>query len=203
MSALTADFYARPVLEVAKALVGCVVRHDGCAGAIVETEAYHESEPACHAHVGLTARTHILFGPPARAYVYRSYGIHALLNAVTEAEGVGAAVLIRALEPLEGLDAMRARRGLERREDLCSGPGKLTQALGIDLDLNGSDLVDGPITLEPPPADWPPIELIAGPRIGITKAAELPWRFCAAGFRSVSKPWPPGLRDTVAPRALG
>ncbi|MEO8690690.1 MAG: DNA-3-methyladenine glycosylase [Solirubrobacteraceae bacterium] len=203
MSALPADFYARPVVAVAKALVGCVLRHAGGAGAIVETEAYHESEAACHAHVGLTARTHILFGPPARAYVYRSYGIHALLNAVCEEAGVGAAVLIRALEPLEGLDGMRERRGLERREDLCSGPGKLTQALGIELDLNGSDLVGGPITIEPPPAGWPPVGLIAGPRIGITKAAELPWRFCAAGFRSVSKPWPRGLRDTLAPRALG
>jgi DNA-3-methyladenine glycosylase len=202
VSALPAAFYARPVVEVARALVGCVVRHDGCAGAIVETEAYHESEPACHAYVGLTARTHVLFGPPGRAYVYRSYGIHALLNAVCEDEGVGAAVLIRALEPLEGIDRMRERRGLERREDLCSGPGKLTQALGIELDLNGTDLAGGPITIEPPPAGWPPIELIEGPRIGITKAAELPWRFCAAGFRSVSKPWPPGLRDTVAPRAL-
>jgi DNA-3-methyladenine glycosylase len=201
VSTLPADFYARPVVAVAKALVGCVVRHDGCAGEIVETEAYHESEPACHAHVGLTARTHILFGPPARAYVYRSYGIHALLNAVCEDEGVGAAVLIRALEPLEGLDLMRERRGLERREDLCSGPGKLTQALGIELGLNGSDLVAGPIAIEPRPADRPPAELIAGPRIGITKAAELPWRFCAAGFRCVSKPWPRGLRDTVAPRA--
>ena len=119
---------------------------------IVETEAYHDSEPACHAHVGLTARTHVLFGPPARAYVYRSYGIHALFNAVCEPEGVGAAVLIRALEPLEGLELMRARRGLERREDLCSGPGKLTQALGIELELNGSDLVRGPIAIEPPPA---------------------------------------------------
>jgi DNA-3-methyladenine glycosylase len=200
VSALPAEFYARPVLEVAQALVGCVVRHDGCAGAIVETEAYHESEPACHAHIGLTARTHILFGPPARAYVYRSYGIHALFNAVCEEEGVGAAVLIRALEPLEGLDLMRKRRGLERREDLCSGPGKLTQALRIGLGLNGSDLIRGPIAIEPPLADWPAVELIAGPRIGITKAAELPWRFSAAGFRSVSKPWPPGLRDTVGPR---
>lgn len=190
---LSADFYARPVVEVARALVGCVLRHDGCAGTIVETEAYHESEPACHAHVGMTARTHILFGPPARAYVYRSYGIHALFNAVCEDEGVGAAVLIRALEPLEGLDLMRERRGLERREHLCSGPGKLTQALGIGLDLNGSDLVRGPISIEPPPPGRPPLELMAGPRIGITKAAELPWRFCAAGFRSVSKPWPRGL----------
>jgi DNA-3-methyladenine glycosylase len=191
------------VLEVARALVGCVVRYDGCAGAIVETEAYHETEAACHAHVGLTPRTHILFGPPGQAYVYRSYGIHALLNAVCEPEGVGAAVLIRALEPLEGLETMRARRGLERREDLCSGPGKLTQALAIELDLNGTSLIDGPVAIEPPPADWPEPELLEGPRIGITKAAELPWRFSAAGFRSVSRPWPPGLRDTVAPRALG
>jgi DNA-3-methyladenine glycosylase len=178
------------VVEVARALVGCVVRHDGCAGAIVETEAYHETEAACHAHIGLTPRTHILFGPPARAYVYRSYGIHALLNAVCEPEGVGAAVLIRALEPLEGLERMRERRGLERREDLCSGPGKLTQALGIGLELNGSDLARGPIAIEPPRPDWPPAELVEGPRIGITKAAELPWRFCAAGFPSVSRPRP-------------
>jgi DNA-3-methyladenine glycosylase len=178
------------VVEVARALVGCVVRYDGCAGAIVETEAYHESEAACHAHVGLTPRTHILFGPPGRAYVYRSYGIHALLNAVCEPEGVGAAVLIRALEPLEGLARMRERRGLERRDALCSGPGKLTQALGIELDLNGSDLVRGPIAIEPPRADRPEPELIAGRRIGITKAAELPWRFSAAGSRSVSRPRP-------------
>ena len=190
MTALPEAFYARPVVEVARDLVGCVVRHDGCAGVIVETEAYHDSEPACHAFVGLTPRTRTLFGPPGKAYVYRSYGIHALLNAVCEPEGVGAAVLIRALEPLEGLDRMRERRGLERREDLCSGPGKLTQALGIELGLNGTDLVRGPIAIEPPPAGWPPVELIAGPRIGITKAAELPWRFCAAGFRSVSKPLP-------------
>ena len=197
------DFYARPVVAVARDLVGCVLRHDETAGAIVETEAYHQSEPACHAHVGLTGRTHILFGPPARAYVYRSYGIHALFNAVCEEAGVGAAVLIRALEPLDGLDVMRARRGLERPEELCSGPGKLTQALDIELELNGSDLLGGPIAIEPPRPGWEAPELLAGPRIGITKAAELPWRFCAVGSRSVSKPWPPGLRDTLAPRALG
>ena len=200
MSALPANFFARPVLEVAQALVGCVLRHGETAGVIVETEAYHESEPACHAHVGLTGRTHILFGPPARAYVYRSYGIHALFNAVTEAEGVGAAVLIRALEPFEGLDLMHERRGVPRTEDLCNGPGKLTQALDIELDHNGSDLLGGPIAIEPPRPGWESPELLAGPRIGITKAAELPWRFCAAGSRSVSRPWPKGLRDTLAPR---
>ena len=193
-------FYERGVVKVAQDLVGCVLRHGETAGVIVETEAYHESEPACHAHVGLTGRTHILFGPPARAYVYRSYGIHALFNAVTEAEGVGAAVLIRALEPLDGLELMRERRGVPRTEDLCNGPGKLTQALDIELDLNGSDLLGGPIAIEPPRPGWEAPELLVGPRIGITKAAELPWRFCAAGSRSVSRPWPKGLRDTLAPR---
>jgi DNA-3-methyladenine glycosylase len=195
--ALPAAFYARPVLEVAPALLGCVVRHGDAAGVIVETEAYHDSEPACHAHIGRTARTHVLFGPPGRAYVYRSYGIHALLNAVCEPEGVGAAVLIRALEPLAGLDGMRARRGLDDPAALCSGPGKLTQALGIGMEGNATDLATGPIRIEPRP-DGRLIEAPAvGPRIGITKAAELPWRFCALS-RSVSRPWPPGLRARLA-----
>jgi DNA-3-methyladenine glycosylase len=188
------------VLEVAPDLLGCIVEFEGCAGRIVETEAYHHTEPACHAYVGLTARTSVLYGAPGTAYVYRSYGIHALFNAVTEAEGVGAAVLIRALEPLEGLDLMRERRGVPRTEDLCNGPGKLTQALDIELVLNGSDLLGGPIAIEPPRPGWESPELLVGPRIGITKAAELPWRFCAAGSRSVSRPWPQGLRDTLAPR---
>ena len=187
------DWFARPVLDVARDLLGCVVRHGPTAGVIVETEAYHDSEPACHAHIGVTARTHVLFGPPGRAYVYRSYGIHALLNAVCEPEGVGAAVLIRALEPLEGLDEMRARRGLERAEDLCSGPGKLTSALGIDLELNQSDLSTGPIRIEGAAPGREQLEIAVGPRIGITKAAELPWRFCVAGSRSVSRPRPPAL----------
>jgi len=186
-------FYERGVVDVARDLVGCVLRHGETAGTIVETEAYHETEPACHAFVGLTERTRILFGPPARAYVYRSYGIHALFNAVCEDEGVGAAVLIRALEPLEGIDLMRERRGLTRPEDLCSGPGKLAQALGIELHHNGSDLLGGPIAIEPG-SESP--ELIAGPRIGITKAAELPWRFSAAGSRSVSRPWPKAQPST-------
>ena len=115
------EFYARDVVTVARDLVGCTVSHGATTGMIVETEAYHDSEAACHAHVGVTPRTHILFGPPGRAYVYRSYGIHALLNAVCEPEGVGAAVLIRALEPLEGIDLMRERRGLSEltREELA------------------------------------------------------------------------------------
>lgn len=180
-------FYDRPVVEVARALVGCVVRHGDTAGVIVETEAYHMSEPACHAYVGVTARTSTLFGPPGRAYVYRSYGIHALLNAVCEPEGVGAAVLIRALEPLQGIEVMRARRGVD---DLCGGPGKLTQALGIGLEDNGTDLAAGPVVIEAPPPGWSDLRVVAGTRIGITKAAELPWRFCVAGNRSVSRPWP-------------
>jgi len=109
MRALPADFYARPVLEVAPELIGCTVEYQGCSGVIVETEAYHESEPACHAYAGLTPRTEVLFGRPGLAYVYRSYGIHALLNAVCEQPGLGAAVLIRALAPLEGLEQMRGR----------------------------------------------------------------------------------------------
>jgi DNA-3-methyladenine glycosylase len=185
---LNTSFYARPVLEVARALVGCVVSHAGSSGVIVETEAYHESEPACHAFVGLTPRTSTLFGPPGVAYVYRSYGVHAMLNAVSEPPGIGAAVLIRALEPLEGIDAMRERRGLKPLRSLCSGPGKLTQALAIELDLNGSSLRTGPIVISARPNGWREVQVTAGPRIGITKAIELPWRFCAAGSRFLSQP---------------
>ena len=181
-------FYARPVVEVARDLIGCVVSHDGCAGVIVETEAYHHSEPASHAYVGLTNRTRVLFGPPGYAYVYRSYGIHACLNAVCEPEGVGAAVLIRALEPAEGIELMRERRRLERVEDLCSGPGKLTQALGIDLSLNGADLVRGPVMIYGRLEAWTDVEVAASKRIGITKAADLPWRFYALGSRYLSRP---------------
>ena len=187
-SPLERGFYDRPVVEVARALLGCVVRHGPTAGVIVETEAYHESEPACHAFVGLTDRTWPLFGPLGRAYVYRSYGIHALLNAVSEPEGTGAAVLIRALEPVSGLDVMRERRRLGRVEDLCSGPGKLTQALAIELGHNDSDLVAGPIAFEPRPPQWEAVEHVTGTRIGITKAVELPWRFCVTGSRMVSRP---------------
>jgi DNA-3-methyladenine glycosylase len=195
------DFYARPVNEVARDLIGCTLRHDHCTGRIVEAESYHQSEPASHAYGGLTPRTRTLFGPPGRAYVYRSYGIHACLNAVAEQDGLGAAVLIRALEPLEGLDLMRARRGLERAEDLCSGPGKLTQALGIWLDLDGTSLIDGPITVEPRPADAREPEILVGGRIGITKAADLPWRFCDASSRHVSRPWPAAMRRSARPAA--
>jgi DNA-3-methyladenine glycosylase len=165
---------------------------------IVETEAYHESEPACHAYIGRTVRTVPLFGRAGTAYVYFSYGMHALLNVVCEREGVGAAVLIRALEPLEGIELMRERRGLARDEDLCSGPGKLTQALGVGLELNGTDLFAGPIRLGPAIAPRGGRDrILSGTRIGITKAPDLPWRFCAAGSRHVSRPWPPGAREAL------
>jgi len=197
---LPPEFYERPVLEVARDLIGCTVEHGGATGVIVETEAYHESEPACHAFVGLTPRTRTLFGPPGLAYVYRSYGIHALLNAVCEPTGTGAAVLIRALHPAAGLEAMRARRpagsrgrlaGLPMSDpDLCSGPGKLTQALGITLDDNGSDLSRGAVRILPAAGSWRDQPVVAGPRIGITRAVDLPWRFCVAGNVNVSRPRP-------------
>lgn len=190
-------FFDRPVLEVAPDLLGCVLRHAGTSGVIVETEAYHLSEPACHAYAGLTPRTEVLFGPPGRAYVYRSYGIHALVNAVCEPEGVGAAVLIRALEPLDGVAEMFARRRVAREVDLCSGPGKLSQALGVELSENATDLLSGPLRIEPRSESWREVRWVEGPRIGITKAAELPWRFCALGAPSVSRPWPPGLRSAA------
>jgi DNA-3-methyladenine glycosylase len=206
---LTADFYARPVLEVARDLIGCIVEHSGASGRIVETEAYHESEPACHAFVGVTQRTRTLFGEPGVAYVYRSYGIHAMLNAVCEPAGVGAAVLIRALEPLDGIEQMRLRResggrgrggGSERvgersplrDRDLCSGPGKLTQALGVELSENGSSLIGGPVVIRAASRAasqaLTPMRVVSSTRIGITKAVELHWRFCAAGNSYVSRP---------------
>jgi DNA-3-methyladenine glycosylase len=197
MKALRPDFYNRPVVEVARDLIGCTVAHGDAAGVIVETEAYHESEPACHAFVGLTARTRVLFGAPGRAYVYRSYGIHALLNAVCEAEGVGAAVLIRALAPRAGIELMRARRShagarAPADRELCSGPGKLTQALGVELGENDTSLSRGPVRILARAGRWREPAILDGLRVGITKAAELPWRFVADGDANVSRPRPPG-----------
>jgi DNA-3-methyladenine glycosylase len=197
MRSLDADFYARPVLEVARDLIGCSVVHARCAGVIVETEAYHESEPASHAFVGLTARTRTLFGKPGRAYVYRSYGIHAMLNAVCEPDGIGAGVLIRALEPVRGIAAMRARRGLAPDaavQELCSGPGKLTQALGISLAENGTSVERGPVRIAPRTGAWQDPHVLEGTRIGITKAVELRWRFGVADCAYVSRPRLLGMR---------
>ena len=185
---MSGSLYAGEVLSVARRLIGCIVRHGETAGVIVETEAYHESEPACHAFIGVTPRTATLFERPGIAYVYRSYGIHALLNAVCERPEVGAAVLIRAVEPVDGVEVMQARRRLTNLRALCSGPGKLTEAFGIGLDENGSDLVRGPIAIRARAGAWRHPVIAVDRRIGITRAVELPWRFCAADSRFLSRP---------------
>ncbi len=191
------QFFDRSVHEVARELIGCRLAIGPTAGVIVETEAYEASDPACHAYVGRTTRNEVLFGPPGHAYVYLSYGIHSLLNFVTEPEGTASAVLIRALEPTEGIDLMRERRGQERIETLCSGPGKLAEALGIDLSLNGADLFQPPFELSEPAGEWAAVDVVTGPRIGITKAAELPWRYCVSGSRFVSRPWPAAVEKAA------
>ena len=195
---LRQGFFDRSVHEVARDLIGCRLFFDGVGGTIVETESYERDDPACHAYVGLTDRTEVLFGPPGRAYVYLSYGIHSLLNAVAEPEGEAAAVLIRALQPTHGLEAMRERRGDRPDPELCSGPGKLTEALGVGLEQNGTDLTRDPFLLLRPEGGPPAI--VTGPRIGITKAVERPWRFCAAGSPFVSRPRPGSHRATASRR---
>ena len=182
--------FARSVHEVARELIGCTLLHGGAGGTIVETESYHRDDPACHAYGGPTPRSSILWGPPGIAYIYFSYGIHSLLNAVCEPEGEAAAVLIRAIEPTVGLEAMRERRGRDDVRELCSGPGKLTEALGVGLADNGRSLLEPPFELRRPAGDAPPIDVVTAPRVGITKAADYPWRFCAAGSRYVSRPIP-------------
>ncbi|HET7177531.1 MAG TPA: DNA-3-methyladenine glycosylase, partial [Solirubrobacterales bacterium] len=172
---LGAGFFERSVHLVARELIGCRLFHAGCGGTIVETESYERDDPACHAYGGMTRRNEVLFGPPGRAYVYLSYGIHSLLNAVAEPGGEAAAVLIRALQPTAGLELMRSRRGDRPDLELCSGPGKLTEALGIGLDANGADLAREPFLLLPRRPGWSG-EVATGPRIGITKAIERPWR---------------------------
>jgi DNA-3-methyladenine glycosylase len=185
---LGVDFFDRNVHEVARDLVGCRLFFAGRGGTIVETESYEREDPACHAFAGLTERTRVLFGPPGRSYVYLSYGIHSLLNAVCEPEGEAAAVLIRALEPTAGLESMRERRGERPDADLCSGPGKLTEALGVGLEHNDLALDRDPFLFLGPAGSAP--RVVVGPRIGITKAIERPWRFCAAASPFVSRPRP-------------
>lgn len=184
---LEAEFFARSVHEVARDLVGCRLLYKGCGGTIVETESYERDDPACHAYVGVTERTETLFGPPGRAYVYLSYGIHRLLNAVAEPEGEAAAVLIRALEPTHGLTEMTARRGGRPRRELCSGPGKLAEALDLGLEVNRADLTAEPFQISPRDPSWAG-EIATGPRVGITKATDRPWRFALLGSRFVSRP---------------
>ena len=190
--------YARSVHDVARDLVGCTLRHGETAGRIVEVESYHQEEPASHAFIGPRPRTEVLFGPAGHLYVYRSYGIHALVNVVAEEDGVGAAVLIRALEPLDGIELMRERRGPVADSELTNGPGKLTEALGIGLDMNGVAIEGGPVAIEPRPSDARPPRIVTGVRIGITKAADLPWRFCDATSRWVSRPWPVPMQGAKA-----
>jgi len=175
-----------PADQVAHALIGACVYLDGVGGRIVETEAYDREEPASHSHAGLTPRNAALFGPPGRVYVYRSYGIHWCLNFVCREAGHGAGVLIRAIEPLQGLDTMRERRGVDEPRLLCSGPGRVGQALSVDASFNGMRLDRRPFRLQAAPLGVP---VQSGPRIGISKAVDLPWRFGLAGSRFVSKPF--------------
>ena len=183
------DFHARSA-DVARALIGASLFVDGVGGRIVETEAYDESDPASHSFAGRTARNAVMFGPPGRAYVYRSYGIHWCLNFACMPSGHGAGVLIRALEPTQGLERMRERRGLDAERLLCSGPGRLCQALGVTHAMNGMRLDQAPFRLVVAAADAA-IEVAAGTRIGISKAAETPWRFALAGSPFLSRPLHP------------
>jgi DNA-3-methyladenine glycosylase len=185
-SPLTHAFYARDVLEVARELIGATLLVNGVGGIIVETEAYRQDDPASHSYAGVTRRTGPMFGPPGCAYVYRSYGIHWCLNIVCGA-APGGAVLIRALEPSAGLEAMAQRRGQSDPRHLCSGPGKLGQALKITHGMSGMALDAPPFAVL---AASRPYDLLVGPRIGIAKAVDLPWRFGAAGSRFLSRPFP-------------
>ena len=170
--------------EVAPALIGATLLVDGVGGRVVEVEAYDQEDPASHGYRGRTQRNASMFGPPGHAYVYRSYGIHWCLNLVCEGEGVASAVLIRALEPTHGLGQMRERRGLEAERLLCSGPGRLCQALAVTREHDGLPLDQPPFELL---AADRPVEVVAGPRIGITQAAERPWRYAEAGSRFLSR----------------
>lgn len=181
---LTRDFFARPVHEVAPELIGATLLLDGVGGKIVEVEAYDQDDPASHSFRGRTARTASMFGPAGHAYVYRSYGIHWCLNLVCGVEGRAEAALVRALEPTHGLEAMRERRGLEAPRALCSGPGKLCQALGITRVHDGLSLDEPPFELLARESDPP---LAVGPRIGITRAVEQPWRYGHAGSPFLSR----------------
>ena len=177
-------FFARSVHQVAPDLIGATLLVDGVGGVIVEVEAYHHTEPAAHSFRGPTPRNLVMFGPAGFAYVYRSYGIHWCVNFVCEKEGSASAVLIRALEPTHGIPAMRRRRRLHDERTLCSGPGKLTEALGITVAHNGLALDAPPIALH---ARIKKPEIVAGVRIGITKAVELPWRYGLKGSKFLSK----------------
>jgi DNA-3-methyladenine glycosylase len=180
------SFFDRPVLKVAADLIGATFTFRGVGGIIIEAEAYHHTDPAAHSFNGQTARNAVMFGPPGHAYVYRSYGIHWCVNFVCEGEGSASAVLIRALEPVHGVAAMKRRRGVKDERLLCSGPGRLCEALGITRAHDGLALDTPPFELRAR-AEKP--EIVSGIRIGITKAADLPWRFGLKGSRYLSKPF--------------
>jgi DNA-3-methyladenine glycosylase len=192
LRAATPDDFNAPSEQVARRLIGAILSVDGVGGRIVETEAYDREDPASHSFSGPTPRNAVMFGPPAYAYIYRSYGIHWCLNFVCREAGHGAGVLIRAVEPLTGLDAMRQRRGMEPAKLLCSGPGRLAQALGITHRNNGMSLLEAPFYIEMPEEEC---ALVTGPRIGITKAMDVPWRFGFAGSKFFSKPFPKDAKE--------
>ena len=181
------DWFGRSVHEVAPGLLGVTLLVDGIGGPIIEIEAYDHEDPAAHGYRGRTERNAVMFGPPGYAYVYRSYGIHWCLNFVCEDVGVASAVLVRALEPVHGVETMAARRGLDDPRLLCSGPGRLCQALGVTGEHDGLPLDRPPFELQPASAR---VEIVQAPRIGITKAADRPWRYLVAGSRFVSRPAP-------------
>ncbi|WP_375404252.1 DNA-3-methyladenine glycosylase [uncultured Sphingomonas sp.] len=180
------DFYAQPILDLSRALIGCELLVDGVGGMIVEVEAYEASDPASHSFAGPTARNRAMFGPCGRAYVYRSYGMHWCLN-VVGGRAPGAAVLLRAIEPRYGLDVMAPRRRTDDPHKLCAGPGRLCEALGVTRAHDALPF-DAPLFALLPKAEEPPI--VVGPRIGISKAADRPWRFGLAGSRFLSRPFP-------------
>jgi len=188
MPLIRRDFFARSVHAVAPDLIGATFLFNGVGGRIVEVEAYHHTDPAAHSYAGRTERNAVMFGPPGFAYVYRSYGIHWCVNFVCEPEGSASAVLIRAVEPLEGLAKMRRRRGLLNERLLCAGPGRVCEALGITRAHNGLPLDVLPFELH---RGRGTVEIAVGPRIGITKAVEQPWRYGLAGSRFLSKPFKP------------
>jgi DNA-3-methyladenine glycosylase len=185
---LTRKFFARSVHAVAPDLIGATLRVDGVGGIITEVEAYHHTEPAAHSFNGPTPRNRVMFGPPGFLYVYRSYGIHWCMNFVCEKEGSASAVLIRALEPTHGIPAMRRRRGLHDERSLCTGPGKLCEAMAVSVKHNGLALDAPPIEIY---ARTRKPEIVSGPRIGITKAVELPWRYGLKDSKFLSKPFRP------------
>ena len=184
MTRLPREVFARSVHEVAPDLIGVTLLVNGVGGTIVEVEAYNQEDPAAHSFRGKTARNASMFGPPGHAYVYRSYGIHWCLNFVCEPEEVASAVLVRALEPVRGLEEMRRRRGLEDERLLCAGPGRLCQALGITREHDGLPLDEPPFQLLPGTEEP---EIATGPRIGITRAVDRPWRYVLAGSRYLSR----------------